>query len=186
MDLHRISKATEELILGIEGEIRPQLRDTPLRVMRMWNEVLDGYNVDIPSLFKTFNGEGKTQLVVARDIHTYSICEHHLTPIILGAAVAYLPKDKVIGVSKLARLVSAYAHRLQLQERITEQVANTLMEYLEPYGVGIVIKGVHLCMRMRGAKSEGSEVITSVMLGAFQDDYPLRNEVLSLLQVGKL
>jgi len=182
----RIRKATEELILAIEGEIRPQLRETPQRVQRMWEEILNGYEVEIPSLFKAFDGEGKDQLVVVRNIHTYSICCHHLIPFEIVASVAYLPKDKVLGVSKLARLVSAYAHRLQLQERITEQVANTIMEYLEPHGVGVIIKGAHLCMRMRGAKSEQSEVITSVMLGAFRDDYPLRNEVLNLLQGEKL
>jgi len=163
------------------GPLRSALEETPRRVQVALEEMLSGYSVDIDSLFKTFDGEGKDQLVIARKIHAYSTCEHHLLPFEISVSVAYLPIDKVIGVSKMVRLVLAFARRLQLQERLTEQIAETLMERLNPAGVAVVIKGEHLCMRMRGVKSEEAEVVTSVMLGKFREEASLRAEFLHLI-----
>ena len=180
--MKNVEQIVRDLILSIEGEMRPHLEETPARVRRMMGEIFDGYGVDISSLFKSFDGEGKDQVVIARNIETHSICEHHLMPFLISANVAYLPDDRVIGASKMARLVHAYAHRLQLQERITEQVGNSLMEYLKPRGVAVVIKGEHMCMRLRGVKSTNSEIVTSVMLGEFRENSNLRQEVLLLLR----
>jgi GTP cyclohydrolase I len=146
--------------------------------------MLSGYNVDIDSLFKTFDGEGKDQIVVAKDIEVWSCCEHHLLPFHCSVSVAYLPVKRVIGVSKIARLVQAYAHRFQIQERITSQIGETLMSKLQPQGVAVVIHGEHLCMQARGAKVPSSSVVTSVMLGQFRLERTLRMEVLSLLGLG--
>ena len=184
MNRNQIYNLTKLLLHEIEGinvELREGLLETPMRVARSYEEIFDGYKVDIPSLFKTFSDEGKDQLVVAK-VNTWSVCEHHILPFSVSAAVGYLPDNKVIGVSKLSRLVCAYSHRLQLQERITEQVAQAIMRYLEPKGVAVVITGEHLCMRMRGVKDQESQVITSVMLGAFRDDFNLRQEFLRLIK----
>ena len=186
MDKARILQATMELLKAIEGEeIRPQLLDTPLRVQRALIEMLDGYDTNIDSLFKSFDGEGKGQVVITRNIGTFSICEHHLLPFQVCASVAYLPKDRVIGVSKMARLVRAYAHRLQLQERLTEQIGYALMEHLKPQGAGVIIVGKHLCMRARGVKDSESEVVTSVMLGNFRESSELKQEVISLMGIAR-
>lgn len=177
-----VSENVKSLLLAIEGgPLRPQLVETPLRVEKMFSEIFDGYSMDIDSLFRSFDGEGKDQLVIIKDIETWSWCEHHMLPFFVSVSVGYLPKDRVIGASKIERLVVAYAHRLQLQERITEQVANTLMDKLQPLGVGVVIEGEHLCMRIRGVKSKNSKMISSVMLGQFREDQGLRQEVLNLM-----
>jgi len=181
-DSSKVIPAVQMLLEAIEGEpLRPQLLETPNRVMRALEEMLDGYNVEIDSLFKTFDDEGQDQIVVVKNIQTYSVCEHHLLPFLIQASVAYLPIDKVIGTSKIERLVLAFSHRLQLQERITNQVANTLMDKLQPQGVAVVIEGKHLCMRARGVKSKDSKVVTSVMLGEFRENPVLRQEFLSLV-----
>jgi len=184
MDTGKIRDAVSTILLSIEeGPLREELLETPRRVAHAFEEMLSGYSVDIDALFQTFDGEGQDQLVIVRDIEAWSICEHHLLPFQICASVGYLPDDKVIGVSKIERLVLAYAHRLQLQERITEQVANTLMKMLQPRGVAVVIKGKHLCMRARGVRSKNSEVVTSVMLGHFRDNPTLRNEFLHLVSL---
>ena len=184
-----ISNYIRDILLQIEtrasslkdGELRAALKETPSRVEKAWGEMLNGYDIDINSLFKTFDGEGKDQIVAVTNINDYSICEHHLLPFFIDASVIYLPKDKVIGVSKMERLVRAYSHRLQLQERLTEQVATALMTHLQPEGAACIIRGQHLCMRARGVKSASSQVVTSVMLGKFRDDSALRAEVISLV-----
>ena len=187
MDRVRLQAAVLEMLKAIEGEeVRPQLLETPERMQRGLSEMLSGYGVDIRGLFKVFDGEGTDQLVIVRNIHTYSVCEHHLASVEIKASVAYLPIKKVIGVSKMARLVEAYAHRLQLQERITQQVGEALMHYLQPAGAGVVIVGNHLCMRARGVKSPESEVVTSVMLGEFRESPSLKQEVMSLLNMPSL
>jgi len=180
-----IEEYVRGIIRGIEGSIRPDLEETPRRVQTALTEMLDGYSVDIDSLFKTFEGEGQDQIVVIRNIKFTSFCEHHLLPFSGTAHVAYLPVKKVIGASKIPRLVMAYAHRLQLQERITRQVAETLMEKLEPQGVAVVIQGEHTCMRCRGIKCSDSQMVTSVMLGQFRIERTLRLEVLTLLGLGE-
>ena len=183
MDKKKLRRAIHSMLVAIEGEpLRQPLLETPLRAQRGFEEMLSGYDVDIPSLFKVFDGEGKDQIVITRGIETYSFCEHHVLPFFIRASVAYLPKDRVIGVSKMGRLVNAYAHRLQLQERLTEQVAKAIMDNLQPQGVGVVIVGEHLCMRARGVKNPESEVVTSVMLGEFRENHDLKHEVLELLR----
>ena len=171
------------MLLGaIEGgPLRAELLETPYRVQKALEEMLDGYGTDIDDIIKVFDGEGKDQIIIVKDIHAWSYCEHHLLPFSIKVAVGYLPKERVLGVSKIERLVLAFAHRLQLQERITEQVARTLMNKLQPYGVAVVAEGEHLCMRCRGIKSKDSKVVTSIMLGAFREDATLRLEFLSLL-----
>ena len=175
----------EALLKCVEGDsLRSDLKKTPERMARAMLEMFDGYTIDIRELLSsdhTFQGEGKDQIVAVRDIVTWSTCEHHFLPFKVCAHVAYLPKDSVVGVSKIERLVCAFSHRLQLQERITQQVADAIMQYLEPQGVAVILNGEHLCMRMRGVKSQSSQVVTSVMLGAFRDNPSTRMEALSLL-----
>lgn len=181
-DRDKALDAARMMLEAIEGTpIQPYLQETPIRFVKALEEILDGYSVDIPALFKTFDGEGKEQLVVVRNIETYSICRHHLLPFFVQASVGYLPNDRVIGVSKIARVVHMYAHRLQLQEGLTEQIAVCLKDNLKPLGVGVVIRGEHLCMRMRGIRSTESQVFTSVMLGAFREQESLKAEFLSLI-----
>ena len=182
MDKLKAFRAVKMLLESIEGEpLRPELLETPSRVAHSLMELLDGYDTDVDSLFKTFDGEGRDQVIVVRDIAFTSFCEHHVLPFSGKAHVAYLPVSKVLGVSKIPRIVLAYAHRLQLQERLARQVANSIMERLEPQGVAVVIEAEHLCIRCRGVKSPSAKVINSVMLGAFREDRALRMEVLALL-----
>jgi len=192
MNLKKTSNLIHALLYEIEGHpLRPELEATPDRVVRALEELLDGYKTNIEELFTTFNdeesippnnGEGiYDQIVAVKNIEAWSWCEHHLLPFHINASIAYLPRDKVIGASKIPRLVLAYAHRLQLQERITRQIANAIMSNLEPHGVAVIITGEHSCMRIRGVRAESSQLITSVMLGAFRDNQSTRLEVLSLL-----
>ena len=177
-----ITSQIRSIIRAIEGpEIRQDLYDTPQRVQRAFEEIFNGYEVDIPGLFKVFEEDGKDEIVILRNIHFWSTCEHHLLTWEGYASVAYLPQEKVVGASKLARLVEAYAHRLQLQERVGRQVAEAMMKYLNPRGVAVVIKGKHSCISCRGVRNETSELVTSVMLGAFRENAASRYEVLKLI-----
>lgn len=164
-----------------EYPLRKELKKTPERVANALAEMLDGYNVKIDDLFTTFEEEGKDMVIISKDLPFTSLCEHHLLPFFGKAHVAYLPTDRVIGASKIPRLVLAFAHRLQLQERMARQIAETLMEKLQPQGVAVIIEAEHLCMQCRGVRSVGSKLITSVMLGKFREDSTLRMEFLSLL-----
>jgi len=184
IDLAKATLAFSELIVAVEGkDTREDLLETPLRAARGYAEMLDGYDTDIESLFKTFEDEGTDQIVVVRNIEFTSFCEHHLLPWHGKAFVAYLPVNSVIGISKIGRLVLAYAHRFTLQERLTKEVAYTLMNKLQPLGVAVVVIGEHTCMRCRGANLPESSVATSEMLGNFRDDPILRPEVMDLLGV---
>jgi GTP cyclohydrolase I len=182
-----ISKAIYRILQTIEpGDLRDGIKETPGRVERAMSELLDGYATDIPKLFKCFPNEGIDQIIAIKDIPFVSFCEHHLLPFQGTAHVAYLPNGQVIGASKIPRLVLAYAHRLQLQERITEQVAHSIMDYLKPKGVAVIVQAKHGCMQYRGVQATGSSMVTSVMLGEFRDNATTRAEVLSLLDfVGK-
>jgi GTP cyclohydrolase I len=175
-------KIIESLVLQIEGvdTLRPGMIETPDRVCRALDELFDGYKTNIDSLFKVFDGEGTDQIVSIKDHKTTSFCEHHCLPFEISVDVAYLPNKKAIGASKLPRLVNAYAHRFQIQERIAEQVAHTLMDKLKPKGVCVIIHGSHACMKCRGVKSD-SIMVNSIMLGAFRKNQASRMEVLSLL-----
>jgi len=164
---------------------REGLLKTPQRVVKAYDEMLDGYTSNIDALFTTFDGEGRDQIIAVKDISFVSMCEHHMLPFTGLAHVAYLPVNKVIGASKIPRLVAAFAHRLQIQERLTEQVASTLMDKLQPAGVAVIIQATHECMRCRGIKCATSKLVTSVMLGEFRNDVNTKQEVLALLGIIK-
>ena len=173
------------LLLKYLGEDpdREGLSKTPHRVAEALTFLTEGYRTDPESVI---NGalftEEYEEMIVQKDIDFYSLCEHHILPFFGKAHVAYIPHHKIIGVSKLARLVDIYARRLQVQERMTNQIANIIMEKLEPLGVAVVIEAEHLCMRMRGVQKQNSIVITSTLLGAFQNRQETRAEFMNLIR----
>ncbi|MCC7292742.1 MAG: GTP cyclohydrolase I FolE [Phycisphaerales bacterium] len=182
MDLDRIAKAVREILFAVgENPEREGLRDTPQRVARMYEEVFSGLSGDPAEHLTTSFTERYDELVVLRDIPFNSICEHHLMPFEGKAHVAYLPAGKVAGISKLARVVEAFARRPQVQERLTTQIANLLMEKLEAKGVAVVIHAVHTCMTCRGVRKPGTVMITSAVLGLCRSDPRTRGEVMTLL-----
>lgn len=162
---------------------REGLLDTPARVARSYDEFFAGYAIDPAALLATTFSEvdGYDEMVVLKDIRFESYCEHHMVPIIGKAHVAYLPKQRVVGLSKLARLVDAYAKRLQIQEKMTVQIADTLNATLEPKGVAVILEASHQCMSTRGVHKAGATMVTSRMLGAFRDDPSTRREFLSIV-----
>jgi GTP cyclohydrolase I len=162
---------------------REGLRDTPARVARAFEEWFAGYNDDPEDYMKrTFEEvEGYDEMIVLRDIRFESHCEHHLAPIIGKAHVAYLPTNRVVGISKLARVVEAYARRLQVQEKMNAQIANCIQKVLEPKGVAVVIEAQHQCMTTRGVHKPGVTMVTSTMLGAFRKDPMTRREFLTII-----
>jgi GTP cyclohydrolase I len=166
-----------------EDPEREGLQDTPARVARAYEEFFKGYAEDpVALLARTFEEiEGYDEMVVLRDIRVESHCEHHMVPIIGRAHVAYLPHTRVVGISKLARVVDAYAHRFQIQEKLTAQIANTINDVLQPRGVAVVIEANHQCMSTRGVHKPGASMITSRMLGAFRDDPSTRREFLAMI-----
>ena len=163
---------------------REGLRDTPARVIRAYEDWFSGYSQDPMSyLQRTFEEvEGYDEMVVLRDIRFESHCEHHLAPIIGRAHVGYLPVRKVVGISKLARVVDAYARRLQVQEKLSAQIANCIQQILEPKGVAVVIEAAHQCMTTRGVHKPGVTMVTSMMLGAFREDSRTRREFLAMIR----
>lgn len=162
---------------------REGLLDTPKRVARAWREYCQGYAEDPAAhLSRQFEEVGGyNELVLLKDIPFQSHCEHHMAPIIGKAAIAYLPRDKVVGISKLARVLHAYARRLQIQERLTAQVAQCIWDNLRPHGVAVVIEAQHGCMTSRGVRTPGVGMVTSRMMGTFLEDNRSRKEVLSLM-----
>ncbi len=162
---------------------REGLRDTPARVARSYLEFFNGYAQDpVAMLERTFEEvEGYDEIVLLRDIRLESHCEHHMVPIVGRAHVAYLPHRRVVGISKLARVVDAYAHRLQIQEKLTAQIANTIHEVLQPLGTAVIIDAAHECMTTRGVHKAGVSMVTSRMLGTFRDDPATRRELLSMV-----
>ena len=166
-----------------EDPLREGLRGTPGRVARSYGEFFKGYEADPFALLSTTFAEvgGYDEIVLLRDIRIESHCEHHMVPIIGVCHVAYLPKTRVVGISKLARVVEAYARRLQIQERLTAQIANTIAEVLEPHGVAVVIEAGHQCISTRGVHKPGVSMVTSRMLGVFRDNPATRAELLAML-----
>ena len=162
---------------------REGLAGTPDRVVRSYEEYFAGYEQDPRDMLqRTFEEvEGYDEVVVLRDIRLESHCEHHMVPIIGKVHVGYLPDKRVVGISKLARVVDAYAHRLQIQEKLTAQIANTLQEVLQPRGVAVVIEAAHQCMTTRGVHKPGVNMVTSRMLGVFRDDPTTRRELLAMI-----
>lgn len=184
----KIAKKEQKLIikeqLAYIGEDpdREGLIDTPKRIVRMWDEIYAGYSKDPADILTTFPADGCDQIVLLKDIELYSMCEHHNLPFYGKAHVAYLPGEKVIGISKLARLVDIYARRMQIQERIGEQVTDALMKYLQPKGAACIIEASHLCMKMRGVGKQNSTMITSSMKGVFLTDTAVKQELLTLIR----
>ena len=162
---------------------RDGLKETPARVTRAYEEFFKGYTDDPESILKkTFEEiEGYDEMIILRGIRFESHCEHHMAPIVGRAWVAYIPKGRVVGISKLARVVDAYAKRLQIQEKMTAQIANTIQSVLQPDGVGVVIKAEHHCMTTRGVHKHGTDMVTSRMLGSFRDNPMTRQEFLAMV-----
>ena len=162
---------------------REGLIDTPARVVRSYEEFFAGYDVDPRAILsRTFSEvDGYDEMIVLKDIRFESYCEHHMVPIIGRAHVAYLPEHRVVGISKLARLVDAFAKRLQIQEKMTAQIADTLNEVLQPKGVGVILEASHQCMSTRGVHKAGVEMVTSRMLGTFRSDPSTRREFLAIV-----
>jgi GTP cyclohydrolase I len=163
---------------------REGLLDTPARVVRAYEELFGGYQIDpVALLERTFDEvEGYDEIVLLKNIRLESYCEHHMVPIIGHCHVAYLPARRVVGISKLARVVEAYGKRLQIQEKLTAQIANTIDRVLQPRGVAVIIESAHQCMTTRGVHQTGVTMVTSRMLGAFRDNFDTRRELLSLIQ----
>ena len=184
MDLPRIEAAVREILIAIgENPDREGLIETPARVARMYAEVFAGMEESPQKHAKIFTEEGNDELVLVRDIPLYSMCEHHLLPFLGRAHIAYIPKNgRIIGLSKLARIVDVFSRRPQLQERLTAQVADSLEEILEPQGVAVLIEAEHLCMTMRGAKASGAKTESSALRGIMRTQAKTRSEVLALLR----
>lgn len=195
MEVHQVKRPTREdaeeavrTLLRWAGDdpTREGLRDTPARVVRSYEEFFAGYQVDpVAVLERTFaETDGYDEIVLLRDIRVESHCEHHMVPIIGRAHVAYLPHRRVVGISKLARLVEAYTKRLQIQEKMTAQIANTIQDVLQPRGVAVMIEAAHQCMTTRGVHKSGVTMVTSHMLGVFRDDPTTRRELLAMIGQG--
>lgn len=182
VDLERIATAVREILAAVgEDPDREGLRETPMRVARMYQEVFSGLRQDPAEHLRTAFTEEYDELVVLRDITFHSTCEHHLMPFEGIAHVAYLPDGKIAGISKLARVVDAFAHRPQVQERLTNQIADILIEYLAAKGVAVVLKATHTCMTCRGVHKAGSLMVTSALRGRCKSDARTRSEVMTLL-----
>lgn len=188
VDLERIEAAVAEILAALgEDTDRDGLRDTPARVARMYAEVCCGADSDpAEHLIRTFDVD-HDEMVMVRDIPVYSLCEHHLLPFLGRAHVAYIPSRTgvVTGLSKLARLVDGYARRLQVQERLTSQIADAIDETLHPQGTLVVVEAEHLCMSMRGVEKPGATTITSAVRGLFRDDMSTRLEAMRFMESGR-
>ena len=183
MNIKKIEKNIKEILTELgEDPSREGLRDTPNRVARAYSEWFEGYNQDPANILETTFEEvcNYDSIVLLKNIRFESHCEHHMTPILGTVSIGYLPKDRVVGISKLARVVDAFAKRLQIQEVFTQQIADTIQQVLEPQGVGVIVRGHHLCSGTRGAYNPPAEMVTSCMLGVFRESHQVRNEFLHL------
>jgi GTP cyclohydrolase I len=183
IDRPGVEAAVRDLLRAIgEDPTREGLRDTPRRIADMYAEIFCGLSQDPTALLDVTFDEAHQEMVILRDVHFESMCEHHLVPFYGVAHVGYIPNGRIVGISKLARAVEALAARPQVQERLTSQIADLLMERLRPKGVGVVLIAEHHCMTMRGIRKPGSQVVTSANRGAFRDREPTRLEFLALLE----
>lgn len=183
MNSAKIQNAVTTILEEIgEDPTREGLKKTPVRVARFWEEATAGYGADPQKLVTVFDGEEYDEMILCKDIEFYSLCEHHLLPIIGTAHVGYLPKQKIIGISKLPRVVDIFSKRLQNQERLTMQIADTINELLQPKGVGVIISAKHLCMCARGVKKQNAVMQTSALRGLFKTDARTRMEFLQMTQ----
>ncbi len=180
----RLVSLVRELLIELgEDPDREGLLRTPQRVAQAYRFLLQGYRQDPEDVLnKALFTEHSDEMICIRDIELYSMCEHHLLPFVGKAHVAYIPNGKIVGFSKIPRLVDVCARRLQVQERLTNQIAQTIQKLLQPQGVGVVIEAAHLCMTMRGVQKQHSVAVTSAMLGVFREDRATRNEFLDLLK----
>ena len=177
----------EELIRSLlvkigEDPEREGLRDTPARVAESWKFLTRGYTQTPEEVIKNaiFTVESN-HMIIVKDVEIYSLCEHHLLPFFGKCHIGYIPNGKVMGVSKLARVADLFARRVQIQERLTNQIAQTIMDAIQPEGVGVIVEAKHLCMMMRGVEKQNSSMVTSAMLGSFRDSISTRNEFLQLV-----
>jgi len=183
VDLNRIASGVRLILEGIgEDPSREGLLDTPKRVAEMYAELTAGMREDAAQHIVPLSGNKHDEMVIVKDISIASLCEHHLAPFVGKCHIAYIPKNgKILGVSKLARLAETFARRLQLQERLTSEIANTLFEQLQPLGVMVVIEAEHTCMTLRGVKKSGATTVTSAVLGGFRKDSRTRAEAMALI-----
>ena len=184
---NKIEDITRELLKEIgEDPSREGLLRTPSRVAKAWSFFSGGYNQDLDSIINNaiFNEEAK-DMVVVRDVEFFSLCEHHLLPFFGRAHVAYLPSGKVVGLSKIPRIIDMFSRRLQIQERLTRQIAETIMDILDPVGVAVIMEGQHMCMQMRGVEKQNSLATTSSMLGKFRESDRTRTEFLSIIGLNR-
>jgi GTP cyclohydrolase I len=187
VDKDKLERAVELMLegLGMDPE-RPGLQETPRRVAEVYEEVLTGVDQDPADVVKVLKGEKYDEIVLVRDIPFYSLCEHHLLPFHGKAHVAYIPQgNRITGISKLGRVVELFARRLQVQERMTRQIADSLVGALSPKGVMVVVEAEHLCMTMRGVQKPGSITTTSVVRGIFRENAATRSEAMALIEHGR-
>jgi GTP cyclohydrolase I len=178
--LSEIHNAIDKILYHIgEDPTREGLKETPGRMIKSWEELLGGYKTDPADIFKVFDSEGYNEMIILRNIEFNSMCEHHFLGFSGNAHVAYIPDKKILGISKIARLVDIFSRRLQVQERLTLQIADTLIKYLAPTGAGVILEAAHSCMGCRGIKSRGACMVTSTLRGSFLQE-KVRQEFLML------
>ncbi len=179
----KIEKAIKDILEAIgEDPNREGLLETPKRIAKMYEEIFSGITDDPKEHIKLFHDENHQEMVIAKNIPFYSMCEHHMLPFFGKVSIAYIPNQKISGISKLARITDTFSKRLQLQERLTTQIANFIMEEFEPQGVMVFIEAEHLCMSMRGVQKPGTTMVTSAVRGVFDTDPKTRNEALQLFK----
>ena len=179
----RIKDDLREIIKYIgEDPYREGLVATPDRMVRSWKELFSGYGKDPKDILTVFDAENHDQMVLLKNVEIYSMCEHHFLPFVGEAHIAYIPNDKIVGISKLARIAEIYARRLQVQERLTDQIADCIIDLINPLGVGVVIEAQHLCMKSRGIEKQHSVMVTSALRGCFKDEPGVREEFLGLIK----
>ncbi|MDD5686378.1 MAG: GTP cyclohydrolase I FolE [Elusimicrobia bacterium] len=185
MNKGKIEKAVRDILIAVgENPDREGLLKTPYRVAKMYEEILSGMKKNPEQELEVYYAEEKhEEIVLVKNVSFYSTCEHHLLPFFGNVSIAYIPKkDKLLGISKIARIIDVFSKRLQLQERITKQLADTIMKKVSPHGVIVVIEAEHLCMTMRGVKKPGSKIVTSAIRGVFSKDAKARAEAMSLIK----
>lgn len=183
MDDKKAEKLIKDLLVVIgEDTKREGLEGTPERVAKSYKKLFGGYSEDPKRLIKVFDNEGYDEMIIAKDIDFYSTCEHHMLPFFGKAYIGYIPDDKIIGLSKLPRLIEIFSRRMQNQERLTKQIADTLNDMLKPRGVGVVIKAEHLCMKARGVEKQNCMISTSSFTGLFKKNINTRSEFLNLIK----
>ena len=185
IDNKKIERAIEEILEAIgEDKNREGLKETPQRVAKMFNEIFSGYGETADDLVKIFNEKYRSDEIIAvTDIPFCSMCEHHMMPFYGKVSIAYLPKDeKIIGISKFSRIINYFSKRLQVQERLTKQISDFLYEKLDPFGIIVIIEAEHMCMTMRGVQKPGSKTVTTIVRGAFAEDFTLQQTFLQMVK----